>query len=176
MTEALKDVYGIDSLNDIRHNFDQLAPFVSGAAGLGAIRCARFEFDCDEEDSEGDLNGEIGAHGVGVTIPAYGIVIGGFYDVNTPFTSDSTYAGTLAISVEGANDILNAVAISGNDPATIGRKAIIPKMNTPESTSVKTSQAREITVTVAVEELLTGVMTGYLFYVEGELSETPSSP
>ena len=173
---ALKPLSGAGWLKDIEDNFDQLAPFVSGDVGLGAIRCARFEFDCDEEDSEGDLNSEIGAHGVDVTIPANAIVMGGFYDVNAPFTSDSTDAGTLAISVEGANDILNAVAISGNDPATIGRKAIVPKMNTPESTSVKTSQAREITVTVAVEELLTGVMTGYLFYVEGELSETPSSP
>ncbi|MDY6867243.1 MAG: hypothetical protein SVT56_04970, partial [Chloroflexota bacterium] len=156
-------------------NFDLLAPLINDVVGLGAIRCARFEFDVDEEDSAGALNSTIAAHGVGVTLPANAIVMGGFYDVNTPFTSDSTDAGTLAISVEGANDILNAVAISGNDPATIGRKAIIPKMNTPESTSVKTSQAREVTVTVAVEELLTGKLTGYLFYVLGALSETPAS-
>lgn len=172
---ALKPLSGAGWLKDIEDNFDDLAGFVSGGDGLGGLRCAQFTFDVDEEDSAGELNSEIGAHGVGVTIPIHGIVMGGFYDVNTPFTSDSTDAGTLAIKVEGANDILNAVAISGNDPATIGRKAIIPKINTPESTSVKATAAREITVTVAVEALLTGKLTGYLFYVPGVLSETPTS-
>ena len=163
-------------LKDIVDNFTSLNPLVSGDVGLGALRVARFEFDVDEEDSAEALNSAIGAHGVGVTLPAHAIITGGFYDVNTPFTSDSTDAGTLAIHVEGANDILNAVAISGNDPATKGRKAIIPKANTPESTSVKTSVAREITVTVAVEELLTGKLTGYLYYVEGLASaDLPAS-
>jgi hypothetical protein len=163
-------------LKDIVDNFTSLNPLVSGDVGLGALRVARFEFDVDEEDTDGDLNNEIGAHGVGITLPAHAIVTGGFYDVNTPFTSDSTDAGTLAIHVEGANDILSAVAIDSNDPATKGRKAIIPKANTPESTSVKTTEAREITVTVAVEELLTGKLTGYLYYVEGIASaDLPAS-
>ena len=173
---AIKDVQIHGWLKDVNDNFDELADFVSNDVGLGALRVARFEFDVDEEDSAGALNSAIGAHGVGITLPAHAIITGGFYDVNTPFTSDSTDAGTLAIHVEGANDILNAVAISTNDPATKGRKAIIPKANTPESTSVKTTEAREITVTVAVEALLTGKLTGYLYYVEGIASaDLPAS-
>lgn len=172
---SLKPLSGAGWLKDISDNFDELDEFVSSEPGLGALRVAWFEFDVDEEDSDGDLNAEIGAHGVGVTLPAHAIVVGGFVDVNTPFTSDSTDAGTIAIHAEGANDIVSAAAVSGAPYSTIGRKAIIPKANTPESTSVKTSEAREITCTVAVEELLTGKLSGYLYYVEGVLSETPAA-
>ena len=55
--------------------------------------------------------------------------------------------------------------MSGAPYSTIGRKAIVPKANTPESTSVKTSQAREITCTVGTEALLGGKLTGFLYYV-----------
>jgi len=171
---TLKPLSGAGWLKDIQDNFDSIDPLLSKTAGLGVLRVARFTFDVEEEDTAGELNSTIAAHGVGVTVPAYAIVVGGFYDVNAPFTSDSTNAGTLAISVEGANDILSAVAIDSNDPATIGRKAIIPKANTPESTSVKASEAQEITVTVAVEVLLTGKLTGYLYYIDGILSANPA--
>ena len=80
-------------------------------------------------------------------------------------TSDTD--NTIAIKVEGANDIISAAAVSGAPYSTIGRKAIVPKANTPESTSVKASAAREITCTVAVEALTVGKLTGYLYYVEG---------
>lgn len=149
-------------LKDMADNFAALADFVSGAAGLGALRVARFEFDAGVA-----ANRPIGAHGTGQIIPANAIVVGGFFDVNTLFTSSSTNTGTIAISVEGANDIQAAAAVSGAPYSSIGRKAIVPKANTPESTSVKATAAREITCTVAVAALLTGKLTGYLYYVEG---------
>ena len=149
-------------LKDVADNFELLQPFFSGSTGLGGLRVARFEFDAGVV-----ANRAIGAHGTGVTLPIHSIVVGGFVDVNTKFDSDATDAGTIAISVEGANDIISAAAVSGAPYSTVGRKAIVPKANTPESTSVKCTAAREITCTVAVEAMLSGKLTGYLYYVEG---------
>lgn len=157
---SLKPVNPNGLLKDVNDNFAAIAP-IGSDTGLGNLRVARFVFDTGDED-----NLPIGAHGVGVTLPAHSIIVGGFIDVNTPFTGDS--GATLAISVEGANDIISAAAVSGAPYSTIGRKAIVPKANTPESTSVKVgAAAKEITCTVAVAALLTGKLTGYLYYVEG---------
>ena len=161
---TLKAVSSAGWLKDINDNFAEMGP-VGSVNGLGNLRIARFEFDCAVVG-----NRTIAAHGTGVTIPIHGIVVGGFVDVNTLFTSDATNAGTIAIHVQAANDVISAAAVSGAPYSSIGRKAIIPKANTPESTSVKATAAREITCTVAVEALLTGKLTGYLYYVEGVAS------
>lgn len=155
-----KTLKGISWLQDLDNLVEPLAD--SDAVGLGYIRAARFEFDAGVV-----ANRTVAAHGTGVTLPIHAIVVGGFFDVNTLFTSASTNTGTIAISVEAANDIQAAAAVSGAPYSSIGRKAIVPKANTPESTSVKATAAREITCTVAVAALLTGKLSGYLFYVEG---------
>lgn len=152
-------------LKDVADNATLLQPLFSGGDGLGALRVAQFTFDAGTV-----ANRTVAAHGTGVTIPANAIVVGGFVNVNTAFTSASTNTGTIAISVEAANDILTAAAVSGAPYSTIGRKAIVPKANTPESTSVLATTAKEITCTVAVAALLTGKLTGYLYYVEGAAS------
>lgn len=165
MTTTLKDLSAAGWLKDADDNFQTLEPLISGdGSGLGVLRVARFEFDC-----ETTANRTIAAHGTGVTIPIHGIVVGGFVDTNTVFTS-ATNAGTIAIHVQAANDVISAAAVSGAPYSTIGRKAIIPKANTPESTSLKATAAREITCTVAVEALTAGKLTGYLYYVEGVAS------
>lgn len=166
---SLKQVTVNGWLKDVNDNFADIKP-IGSDIGLGVLRVARFAFDTEGVDSEGVDNVDIGAHGVGVIIPANAIVVGGFFDVNTAFTSEDTNTGTIAISIEGANDIQAAAAVSGAPYSTIGRKAIIPKANTPESTSVKTTEAREITCTVAVAVLTAGKLTGYLYYVEGVVS------
>ena len=158
---GLKQVQIQGWLKDVSDNFASLGP-VGTDIGLGSLRVARFEFDAGIA-----ANRTIAAHGTGVTLPQYAIVVGGFFDVNTVFTSANANNGTIAISVEGANDIQAAAAVSGAPYSTVGRKAIVPKANTPESTSVKASTAKEITCTVAVSALLTGKLTGYLYYVEG---------
>jgi len=158
---GLKQVQIQGWLKDVSDNFASLGP-VGTDIGLGSLRVARFEFDAGIA-----ANRTIAAHGTGVTLPQYAIVVGGFFDVNTVFTSENANNGTIAISVEGANDIQAAAAVSGAPYSTVGRKAIVPKANTPESTSVKASTAKEITCTVAVSALLTGKLTGYLYYVEG---------
>jgi hypothetical protein len=148
------------STKDLGDNFLYIGDPV--LVGNSFLRMARFLFDCAVA-----ANLTIAAHGTGVFIPANAVVVGGFVNVNTLFTSANANNGTIAISVEAANDIISAAAVSGAPYSSIGRKAIVPKFNTPESTAVLASVQREITCTVAVSALLTGKLTGYLFYVEG---------
>jgi hypothetical protein len=140
------------------------AALAGTANGLGSLRVARFQFD---PSTTAGLR-TVAAHGTGVTIPINAIVVGGFVQVNTLFTSASTNTGTIAISVEGANDIITAAAVSGAPYSSIGKKAIVPKANTPESTGILLTAAREITCTVAVAALTAGKLTGFLFYVQGD--------
>jgi len=107
---------------------------------------------------------------LGVTLPIHSIVVGGFVDVNTAFTSNGANAGEIAISIEAANDVISSAAVSGAPYSTIGRKAIVPKANTPESTSLKCTAAREITATVAAQTLLTGKLTVYIYFIVGKAS------
>ena len=138
-------------------------------AVAGALKVASFTYDTAGFDATGVSNKTVAAHPTPVKLPAHAIVVGGFFDVNTLFTSTGGN-GTIAISVEAANDIQTAASIAGAPYSTIGRKAIVPKANTPESTSVKTTVERAITMTVAVNALLTGKLTGFLYYVESVAS------
>lgn len=138
---------------------------VTGAAyaadGLGSLRLARATFD--PSAVTGDRT--IAAHDLSVTLPINAIVVGGFVDVITTFTS-ATDAATIALSVQGANDIVAAIAISDvGNPWDAGKHAIIPKANTPETTGVKCTAARAITATVAVEALTAGKAVVWLYYV-----------
>lgn len=161
---AIKTIQIHGQIKDIVDNFSVIGD--PSVAGNSFLRVARFLFDTAATDSAGASNKTVGAHGTGVTLPAFAIVVGGFQDVNTALTSTNS-TSTVAVSVQAANDIQTAAAVSGAPYSTINRKAIVPKANTPESTAVKTSAAKEITVTVAVEALLAGKFSGYLYYVEG---------
>ena len=130
------------------------------AINNGTLKIAKFEFDAGIA-----ANRTIAAHGTGVTIPDAALVIGGVFIVDTLFTSENANNGTIAIHVNAANDIQTAAAVSGAPYSTTGKKAIIPKINTPESTSILLTAEREITCTVAVSALLTGKLHGFLIYV-----------
>ncbi len=113
----------------------------------------------------------IAAHGLGVTLPANAIVVGGVVDVNTVLHSAGGDAGTVAISVESADDIIAAAAVSGAPYSSIGQKAIKPKANTPEAAvDIKTTVAREITATVVGQALTGGKLTVYLYFIAGKAS------
>ena len=162
---GLKQVQIQGWLKDVSDNFASLGP-IGTDVGLGSLRVARFVYDCAGVDSAGVANTTVAAHGTGVTLPAQSIVVGGFFEVNTAFASSAS--GQLAISVMTANDIQTAAAVDGAPFSTVGRKAIVPKANTPESTSIKLAAvAKEITCTVSVGALTAGKLTGYLYYVEG---------
>ena len=158
----LKQVTANGMLQAINQNFEELAPLGS-MIGLGNLRVARFVFDAAVI-----ANRPIGPHGTGVFVPANAIVCGGFVEVNTAVTGDA--GATLAISIKAANDIISATAVGGAPYSTIGIKAIVPKVNTPESTGIKLAAAKEIVCTVAVAALLTGKLNGYIVYLEGDAS------
>ena len=156
---AINDVSPAGLIGTTQANFDS----IEATLGNGVLNVARFQFDTAIA-----ANKATGAHGVGISIRANAVIVGGFYEVNTAFTSTNSTA-TIAISVVGANDIVTATAVSNAIYGTIGRKAIVPKANTPESTSIKVgSAAKEITCTVAVEALTAGKLNGYLYYVPGD--------
>jgi len=125
------------------------------SGGLNALRCATAEYDFAED------GGEISAIGLGVTIPDNAVIIGGGVDVITTCTS-GTDAGTGAISVQGANDIVTAVAIGTGTPWDEGGRDIIP--DGTGTGQVKTTAAKEITFTIAEEAFTAGRFFVYLFY------------
>jgi hypothetical protein len=113
-----------------------------------------------------DVGGAIGAITSPVVIPNRAVIIGGFVSVITTCTTAGADAGSMAISVEGANDIVSAITVvNGANAWDAGRQAIVPKRNTPESTSVKTTAARRVTFTIATQAFTAGKFVVYLEYV-----------
>jgi hypothetical protein len=133
------------------------------ADGLGVMKVARATYDFAEH------GGAISAISLGVTLPDNAIVIGGFVDVVTTCTSAGADAGTMALHIQSANDLVSAIAISnGGNPWDEGLHAIVPKSNTPESTSIKCTAARAITATIAGQAFTAGKFTVFLHYVVGD--------
>ena len=147
--------------------------------GLSNVRLARATFDPSSVAGQRT----IAAHGLGVTIPANAVILGFIYDVSTTFTS-GTDAATVAFSLEGANDLLAAIAISdATNVLDAGRHAGKPGYpnfgadaahdTQPEvaalfaSTFLKTTADREITATVAAEALTAGKATLFVLYAIG---------
>lgn len=138
----------------------------SAVDGLTFLRAARFTFN--PTANSGDRT--IAAHGLGVSLPDNAVVLGGYIEILTTFTS-ATDAGTIALSVEGANDLVTATAISsGTFWDAVKGKVVVPTALEASgvATSIKLSASREITATVAVEALTGGKLVGWLFYVIGD--------
>lgn len=110
--------------------------------------------------------GSQGAIAIGDALPDNALVLGGFVDVETTCTDGASDTATIALSIVGANDIVSAIAINdGSNPWDAGQQAIIPKFNTPESTSVKLTAANQVDVTIATADLTAGKFHVHLFYV-----------
>jgi hypothetical protein len=97
---------------------------------------------------------------IGNYIPAGSVITGGYLEVDTLFTTGS--AATMAISVEGANDIQTATVVSGAPYSTTGRKSITPAFT--GATTLKTTVARSIVATIATGTVTAGKMRVVLFY------------
>jgi hypothetical protein len=94
-------------------------------------------------------------------IPLGAIILGGLVDISVAPTGASA---TIAITVEGANDIVTAAAVSGAPWSTTGRKSVIPVFT--GATSVKTTAARTISAVIASGALTAGTFSVYLAYIE----------
>jgi hypothetical protein len=109
---------------------------------------------------------DFGVHGgaegdivIGGTLPSGSVILGGHMVVGDPVTGAGA---SVAITVEGAGDVVAAAAISGAPWSTTGKKAIIPKRNTPETTSVTLTAARNILAGVSGAPVTAGVFSLFL--------------
>src|SRR5262245_34743695 len=92
-------------------------------------------------------------------VPAGTWIRGGFMNVETALTGG---AASVGITSEGAGDVVAVASIAGAPWSTTGKKAIIPKANTPESTSILTTAARDILFVISGATLSTGKVQLYL--------------
>jgi predicted RecA/RadA family phage recombinase len=142
------------------------AAVLGTADGLGFIRAARFTFNPSANAGERT----IAAHALLATLPDNALVLGGIIEILTTFTS-ATDAGTIALSIEGANDLVTATAISsGTFWDAVKSKVVVPTALEASgvATAIKLTAARAVTATVAVEALTAGKLVGWLFYVVGD--------
>jgi len=112
---------------------------------------------CIYDPSAVTANRAIGPYDLGLTIPKNCLVTGAWYKVLTTFTS-ATDAGTIALKIVAANDVVSAAAIStGTTWDAAGAIEGTPKLETTASWLTTTSDLA-VTATVAVEALTAGKM------------------
>lgn len=111
--------------------------------------------------------GAIGAIGLGVFIPANAIIVDSLIQVITTCKTADADAGTMAISVLNANDIVSAIAVSdASNPWDAGLHAGVPVGSAATSIALSTT-AKEITATIATKAFTAGKFNVFLQYVIG---------
>ena len=149
--------------------------------GLTVPKIAVATFDAAGNDSAGVSNKTVAAHPLGVYLPDNAIVIRAWVDVVTTFTSTDD-SGTIALKVQGANDLVSAIAISDAsnvwDAGAHGCLPLAPNLGADAAhdtqleviallaaLQIKLTAERELTATVAVQALLTGKAVLFVEYV-----------
>ena len=89
-------------------------------------------------------------------LPNDSYVVGGYVDVSTACASAT---GTMALHVQGANDLISAV---GEGSWTTGNKDIVP--DGTGSTAIQLTAARNPTLTIATAAFTAGAFKLVLFY------------
>lgn len=138
------------------------------------IACAVYDVAVD--------GGAIGAHTLGVFLPAKAIITDAWIDVVTTFADGVSDAATIAASVESAGDLVAAIAISDAsnvwDAGIHGTKVTAPNLGADAAhdsqlevvaltaaTKIKTTAVREITMTTAGVILTAGKANVFVEYV-----------
>lgn len=127
------------------------------AEGLHPARIALFEYDCATDTCT------VGAHALGVSLPAKAVIIRSYFKVITQFTDSGTC--TIALSCEDANNIKTATDISGSSA-----NAFVEGQSTGASSAFVRAigAACEITATVADGGscvVSAGKLRGWVHYV-----------
>lgn len=108
----------------------------------------------------------IGQHYLGVTLPDNALVIGGGVEVITGLGDGSDDSATVALQINGANDLVTATAISaGGSIWDAGNHDIVP--DSTGSTAVKLTAARELLAVIADDQIPTGKFRVWLSYIQG---------
>ena len=100
------------------------------------------------------------AASIGNQIPAGSVIEGGYIEVDTILASSGV--PTVAVTVEGAGDLLAATAFDASPWSTTGRKSITPAFT--GATSVKTTASRSIAIVIAAAALTAGKFRVVLWY------------
>lgn len=125
--------------------------------GLDAVRLARATYDVAV------ASGAVGAHPLGVSLPAKAIIKQAWLNIKTQFTDNG--AGTVAFHCEDANNIITAQDITGLAAGTNHPGAA----SGPAGSMVGSIAAEcEITATVATTEQTAGKGIVFVEYVVGE--------
>lgn len=123
--------------------------------GVMRVACATYDFAVQ--------GGATGAKKLGVTIPKGAIIWESLIDVVTTCTTASSDAGTMAISVASANDIVSAIAVSdGSNPWDSGRHAGVPVGSA--ATCIKLTADCVVTATIATQAFTAGKFHIWLMY------------
>lgn len=93
-------------------------------------------------------------------IPSGAVIMGGYLEVDTGFTTGT--AATAALQVESAGDMVAATVVSGAPYSTTGRKSIVPVFT--GATTVKTTASRAPVMVVATGTITAGKGRLVLFY------------
>ena len=151
--------------------------------GLTVPKVAVATFDTAVNDSAGVSNKTIAAHGLGVYLPDNAIVVSAWFDVVTTFTTAGSDAGTIALKVQGANDLSSTLAVDDDrDMFDAGMHACLPdaialdgnSMTAIEmaaakaATWIKLTDERELIATVATQALTAGKLVLYVSYIVSE--------
>ena len=150
---------GVAKVGDVRFDAGKLF----AADGLSPLRVARATFDPTANTAQRPK----AAYPIGPVIPNKAIIVGGLVQVNTIFTTANADAGLIALHVQGANDLISAIAVSNGTPWDAGMHDITPDLSTPAGGAIALTADRMITATVTGEVLLGGKMTIFLFYLPG---------
>jgi len=144
--------------------------------GLTVAKVAVATFDPSGDTTKRPID----AYGLGVYIPDNAIITRVWFDVVTTFTSASSDTGTIAIHVQGANDLSSALAIDdGRNMFAAGMHQCIPNSwmdgggtvtalvqgAARASSWIKMTAERELTVTVGGQALTAGKLVLYVEYV-----------
>ncbi len=125
--------------------------------GTGRLKTVRGEYDFAVD---GGAVSTIVLRGDNV-VPAGAVILGGYLEVDTAVTSGG--AATLGVNSEAAGDLVAATVVSGAPWSTTGRKSITPVFT--GATTVKTTAARSLAVTVAVAALTAGKFRVVVVYL-----------
>jgi hypothetical protein len=96
----------------------------------------------------------------GNTIPAGSVILGGYVEIDTAFTTGT--AATMALGAEATGDLVAATVVSGAPYSTTGRKSVIPVFT--GASSVKTTVARALTAVIATGTVTAGKGRVVVFY------------
>jgi hypothetical protein len=130
------------------------------ADGLHAKRIARATYDFAAD------GGAVGSIGLGVTLPDNAVIVRSWYTVLTTFTSaDDSATVAISIPTDDIAGIVAATAISaGGNVWDAGHHEGI-QVGTAATFSEQTTAARELTLTVGVQDLTAGKLILFCEYV-----------